>query len=569
MRRSLSRRAAARPALRALLPLLIGAALSAPLAAAPLPSTSAPGDAPRPAGGAEARDGAANAVPSDTMADTIVGLSDSGGATAPAAGAASTAMAGSGTDPGADAPAIDRIGGIGASASLAPAAVAEISTDDIGGLSAPALGESGQAATGAQLPQPVRDRDDPEFGESHGGTEAALASATWLPGGRMSFKHELAGRIRDMDGLVNNRTSFRIEYEKYFWDKFYLHLDLIETAFWGRDHRARGRGGSFTESTLRDAYLQFSSGNTSVKLGSQILIWGESDAGAITDVIAPRNLSELFFISLEESRISQFMLTVDQFTRIGDWSAFYIPDAQYNEYPEPGTAYFLDAFGAQARIERRDFDRSEYGLRWKKTFGGSDVGLMAARLIDNDYVYRLRGVDADGRLHLLRDDQRFGMIGATFNHVAGPLLLSAEVAHKSPRAFLTSQLQTLEKGEVDTSLRAEYSLGNGGNHSLSLEAVNKRILGWDRRLAPTPRDNNSLVLGWSNAFLNETLTANWLTVYNQTYTGYQHSLFLTYKLNGRVSLSLDTFYLSVRDRRNELYPYRGQNNAVFRFLYQF
>jgi hypothetical protein len=565
VRRSPSHRRVARPALRALLPLLIGAGLSAPLAAAPAPAAS-----PRPASG-EARDGSAAAAV-EPMADSIVGLSDSGGAAASAPATAASTAASAAADT--DAPAIDSIGGIGDSAPAAEPGATQ-AADDIAGLSAPAEGELAASAPGAQLPQPVRadasraDGDDSEFGERHGGTEAALASATWLPGGRLTFKHELAARIRDTDGLVNNRTSFRIEYEKYFWDKFYLHLDLIETAFWGRDHRARGRGGSFTESTLRDAYLQFSSGNTSVKLGNQILIWGESDAGAITDVIAPRNLSELFFISLEESRISQFMLTVDQFTRIGDFSAFYIPDAQYNEYPEPGTAYFLDGFGAAARIERRDFDRAEYGLRWKKTFGGSDVGLMAARLVDNDYVYRLRGVDPDGRLHLLRDDQRFDMIGATFNHVAGPLLLSGEIARKSPRAFLTPQLQTLEKDEVDTSLRVEYSLGNGGNHSVSLEAVNKRILDWDRRLAPTPRDNNSLVLGWSNAFLNETLTANWLTVYNQTYTSYQHSLFLTYKLNGRVSLSLDTFYLSVRDRRNELYPYRGQNNAVFRFLYQF
>jgi hypothetical protein len=77
------------------------------------------------------------------------------------------------------------------------------------------------------------------------------------------------------------------------------------------------------------------------------------------------------------------------------------------------------------------------------------------------------------------------------------------------------------------------------------------------------------VLGWRNNFMNDNLTANWLTVYNQTHPSYQHSLFLSYKVNGRISVSLDTFFLKVKDRDNELSPYRNQNAAVFRFLYQF
>lgn len=387
---------------------------------------------------------------------------------------------------------------------------------------------------------------------------------------RFTLKHELANQISEPYGVANNRTSFRVEYEKHFLEDFYLQFDSKITAFWGEDHRAQASADDvFFESSSRDAYLQFSKANTSVKLGRQILIWGESDAGAVTDVISPRNFSELFFISLEESRISQFMLNVDQFSSSGDWSVFYVPDAQFNEYPEPGTAYFIDPFAGVAEVRGRDEDLPEYGLRWKKTFGRSDLSLMAARLIDNDIALRQDGFTEDGRLLLRKVRQRFDMIGATLNYATGDFLYSVEIANKSPKAFNNAALEVVEKDVIDASVRVECSIGKGGGHSISLEAVNKHVRDWSESIERTPRNTNSLVLGWNNTFFNENLTVNLLSVYTEPYESLQHSLFLTYKWSDRISVNLDVFYATVDDRRSDLYPYRKQNNAVFKFLYQF
>lgn len=393
-----------------------------------------------------------------------------------------------------------------------------------------------------------------------------------LKGARFTLTQELAARILHPHGAPNNRTSFRVEYEKHFLDNFYLHFDVIETAFLGSDHRAKARGDSvFAEATVRDGFLQFSKANTSVKVGKQILIWGESDAGAITDVISPRNVSELFFISLEKSRISQFMVTVDQFSSIGDWSMFYIPKAKFNKYAERGDIYYVDAFAGAAELrvsDERNFP--EYGLRWKRTFGRSDFSLMAARLIDNDYAMHQEGFAIDGRMIVKGEPHRFNMVGGTFNLAGEGFLVTGEVARKTPVAFLNSETLQIEKRSVlDTSLKVEYSLGKGGNHSVSLEATNRHVMDWDGRVMPTPRNMNTMVLGWRNTFLNENLTVDWLTVYNTTYTSFTHSLFMGYKLNDRVSLNLDAFYLNVKSRNNDLYVFHGQNNAIARVSYQF
>jgi hypothetical protein len=431
------------------------------------------------------------------------------------------------------------------------------------------------AGPGGVNPTNAKDRREFEMDTSSGLSfdGDAQQPSLWsvLEPARFTVKHELGNQINEPYDVSNNRTSFRIEYEKHFFEDFYLQFDWKLTAFWGRDHRAQASGKSvFYESTSRDAYFQYSKANTSIKIGRQILIWGESDAGAITDVISPRNLSELFFISLEESRISQFMINVDQFTSVGDWSLFYVPDAQYNEYPEPGTAYYIDAFSGFAQVQgRRDEDLDEYGMRWKKTFGRSDLNLMAARLIDNDFSYRNDGVADDGQLLLTKVRPRFDMVGFTFNYARGDFLYSGEVARKSPRTFNDASFALLEKNVIDTSLRAEYSLGKGGTHSISLEAVNSHIQDWTPDVQGTPRNSNSLVFGWNNTFFNENLTANLLTVYTQPYTSLQHSLFLTYKWNDQLSLNLDAFYLSVDDPKNSLYVYRKENNVVFKVLYQF
>jgi hypothetical protein len=401
---------------------------------------------------------------------------------------------------------------------------------------------------------------------------ASGAGSALVPGARFSLTHELAARIKGSHDVTNNRTPFRVEYEKHFLDNFYLHFDVIETVFWSNDHRAKALGaGKTAESTVRDAFVQFSKANTSIKVGRQILIWGESDAGAITDVISPRDLSELYFISLEKSRISQAMVTVDQFSQWGDWGFFYIPEAKFNRLPQDGDIYSFDPFNGGAEMRTVDPRHlREYGLRWKKTFGRSDFSVMAARLFDNDRALHQDGFTSDGRLLIKKEPQRFDMVGTTFNLAGEGFLISGEIAKKSPRAFLNpDSLQVVRKDTVDTSLRAEYSLGNGGNHAASLEAVNNHVLDWSRDILPVTRNTNSLVLGWRNSFLNDTLSALWLTVYNVTYTSFTHSLFLKYRLNDHVTLGLDAFYLNVRDSNNALYPFRGQNNAVFRITYQF
>jgi hypothetical protein len=398
--------------------------------------------------------------------------------------------------------------------------------------------------------------------------ELSLLSRILSPA-RFTLMHGLSYKTESPTMMMNNRSSVRLEYAKLFGDTFFVQLDTKINAYWADDHRS-GEEDLQLETNTREGFLQMSFGRTSLKLGRQIMIWGESDGGAITDVISPRDYSELFFISLQESRIGQTMLVVDQFTDFGDWSLFYISEPEFNEYPTEGTGYHDDPFAGQAEFltDPSDERKAEFGLRWKKTFGKSDVALMSASLLENDYVYRPEGYSASsGKSIFTKTRQRFSMKGLAFNYVRGSFLFKGEMASKSPRSFNDASFQIVKKDVQDLAVGLEYA--PGGTYSLGFEAVNSHVVDWEDTFLNTSEDANSAVIAISKTFLNEDLSVNWMSSYSNPQEAIFHSLRSAYTLNDNVKFEGDAFFPDIRSPENGSWIYRDQKQISFRALVQF
>ncbi|CAM4025419.1 DUF1302 family protein [Bordetella tumulicola] len=388
---------------------------------------------------------------------------------------------------------------------------------------------------------------------------------------RFTLGYELSALTNDWSELVNNRSWIRFEYSKFFSNNLYVRLDTKQNVYWSQDHRAEALDRTvYFENSTPEAFVQYSrpDGQTAFRLGVQRMIWGESQAGAITDEVSPRNLSELFLVPLEESRLGQFMLSVDHFSSLGDFTAFYVPRPRFNKYADEDTAYYLDPFDGQAYVhDVVGSDRNEYGMRWRKAYSGSDVSLMAASLIDNDYAMRYDGVDADGRLHMTRLANRIGMVGGAFNYASGKFLYRGELAYKSGRLFSDANYQLVEKDVIDAALGFTYSLG--GSNTIGMEVVNSHVVDWDSSITGIPRDTTSLVLDANLFFLNDMLSVSWLTVFTQPYTSIQTSIRTAYKWSDNLTYSLDLHALAVPDENNALYPFRDMHQVVLRAEYRF
>jgi hypothetical protein len=402
-----------------------------------------------------------------------------------------------------------------------------------------------------------------------GGTSSVQADAgfwrKWIGEPlRLTVNHEISEKVQSPVHIRNNRSSLRGEYAKYLLGNFFVQADYKLTAHLKRDHQAVAKGKSVAlEHTLREAFLQASVYGTSLKLGYQILVWGESDGGgAITDEISPRNYSELFFVSQEESRIGQPMATLSQYTGWGEWSLVFVPFPAYNKMPGVGTAYWYDPFaGAPVRKAKRDAqDEFEYGARWKRALGRSDISLMGGSLMDNDPVFRFAG-------DTIREEKlRFSFAGAAFNYSLENLLVKGELAAKHPKAFMAASGRTLEKPVLDGSLGFEFS--RGGTFSLGLEAVHNRVLRWDPAIQGVPEATNTLVLIASDRFLNENLSVNLLTRYSEPYTTVMNIGMASYRVSDNVTLELEGHFPYVDDERSSTWMYRDQKQAVFRWRLQ-
>lgn len=409
------------------------------------------------------------------------------------------------------------------------------------------------------------EREDPESK----GEDESLLEQMFQPA-RFTLRHEVSYKTEPELELINNRSSFRLEYSKFFLGHYFLQFDTKLNVFWGDDHRAVAEDTSqLLEMHTKEVFLQASFGKTSIKIGKQIIIWGESDGGAITDVVSPRDLSELFFISLEESRIGQNMLVVDQYAGIGTFTLFYIPEPDFVETPEEGTAYYYNPYGGNAvmRDETSDDLEHEYGMRWKKTFGKSDISLMAASLIDNEYACRVDGYTSTFQPVITRTKQRYTLLGTAFNYAWENFLFKGEIASKSPKAYTDSSGQIVEKNARDIALGLEYS--PGGAYTIGLEAVNHHIENWEESLRQVPEDSNSLVFVWSDSYMNEDLSINWMTSYSSTNEAYLHSLRTSYQWDDNLKFELNAFCPDVKDKESPLWIFRDQKQVALVAQYQF
>lgn len=391
---------------------------------------------------------------------------------------------------------------------------------------------------------------------------------------RLGIKYELVYKVAKPDRIMNNRLSYRLEYSKSFFNHFSLHIDTKAFTFLKNDHRARKTTFWFNDrpkeadisfgGRTREAYLQTSFLKTSIKAGIQVVVWGESDFATVTNEISRLDYREPLSLNVDELRIGQPMLTIDQYSPFGDWSGFFTPYPQFNEHAKKGTGYYADPFNGSVEYQMETQDESlfEYGLRWKKTFGKSDVSVMAASLINNEYALHMISPDV-----INRSKSRFHMAGLTFNRAVQKFVVRGEVAIKFPKPFNNSAFQIVKKNALDASLGFDYSPSS--TLTLSMEAVNYHVMDWNEEILGVPKHNYMVLLVVGKQLMNNDLSINWVGMYNGPYTNFFNVLTTYYNWNDHLTFYLDILVPITNNPSSGLYFYRDQKQVSFKIEYQF
>ncbi len=295
-------------------------------------------------------------------------------------------------------------------------------------------GVKADAGLGDDLPAPADEMfsmGDELFAEV-GLSENSSYAEKLLWGGNRKFivQHDYAYVLSDSEGVASNRSSLRFQWNRIWNEKIYFHVDLKPIVYWSGDNALQeGDNSPDTDLKTKELYVKGSFGDTTVVAGSKIVVWGESDSAAVTDVISPQNITDLVFTSLDESRISQTMMVIEHYVEKNQFSVIINPDIDVDEGPI--TASAADALAIETK---KDNKWAEVGLRWKTVVGNGDFSLMAADLIDNRNVYVGR-IDTLGELNNVHKYYKnYQMLGAAANLNYGDVAVKVETAYNHNRA---------------------------------------------------------------------------------------------------------------------------------------
>jgi hypothetical protein len=391
---------------------------------------------------------------------------------------------------------------------------------------------------------------------------------------RLGISYESTYKFTKPDEFIKNRFAFRLEYSNFFFNNFFLQLDSKFFTFLEGDARSRPINFFVNDnerqsqlafgSITRNAFLQYSFGIASIKVGIQTLAWGESDFAAVTDEINPFDFRDPLNLNIDELRVGQFMFTFNLFSSVGDWSCFFVPNPRFNLFPEEGTRFFVDPFeGRDVTFQdEQNGNLFEYGFRWKKTFGKSDVSIIATSLINNDIVQEEINTDI-----ITQSKRRYTTLGMSFNYAISNLLIKGEAAVKFPRTFNNNLFQIVERNTIDATLGFEYAPNS--TTTFGLELVNNHIIDWTEEIAGFPRNNYNVFFLAGKQFFKNNLSVNYISLFNWPYITSFNLLSTSYKLTDNINLSLDTIIPLTNDERSGIFQFREQQQFAFKIQYLF
>ena len=355
-----------------------------------------------------------------------------------------------------------------------------------------------------------------------------IDSSSWRDGLTIRLSQQISGQVNHHlvepipeyllskhGDLENNRFGINLRYQNAFAPGWLLQGSWQARAYWSGDYEYTANNDNIdTEYRVNELFVQRSLDHQSLKLGRQIVVWGETVGNSVLDVINHTEYRDFGTIDIEDARLNQWMLVWDVFKDSGNWSSFINLYPEFNPQPVVGSPFYVPL-----PFELNDYIRSdktlfEAGAQWSKSFEGSDIALMGAYLYENQLRYLQVNPQLMESSALAND---FVLLGLSANRAIGKLLLSADIAFSYGLLLDESTLSggggiplasDIKKDQVALSLGFEYGISN--LQSLSVSIQSKRMLNERDGLADEQVPINTGVYGswlvrYSNRVMNDNL----------------------------------------------------------------
>lgn len=209
--------------------------------------------------------------------------------------------------------------------------------------------------------------------------------------------------------------------------------------------------------TVREAYVDFSSGDWEFRLGRQHVVWGEMVGFFFADVVSARDMREFLLPEFESMRIAQWAARAEYFMGDTHFELLWVPVASYDRIGKPGSDFYPYQLSAGTHVTEKkpgqSLDNGNWGLRMSRLVGGWDLSAFYYASQDvSPTLYR----SSVAPTYELRHD-RIRQLGGTFSKDFGEFVLKGEAVHTRGRHFNTAD--PLAPEGVKGSATLDYVVG--------------------------------------------------------------------------------------------------------------
>ncbi len=295
---------------------------------------------------------------------------------------------------------------------------------------------------------------------------------------------------------------------------------------------------------LREAFLDLYFSRVDLRLGRQLIVWGETDGTFVTDLLAPLDLTEFLAQPFEDLRLGVTAATATLYAGDVRVTGVAVPRRPTTRLPARGSPWDpipAAVFGVPAAITEPAAQDStlrgaETALR--VTWSGlprTDLALLWINGFNRLPAFG-KGVEVSffppsARIAITPTYRRRQVFGLTAETLAlDPLVVRGEAAFHSsylldqPIELPQSPLDLLDPALLDAVERGfliEKPVGQAalglerafGAQLVRVQALGTLVIGWDERVAQD-RFEPSVTALWNGRFRRETLTAQAFVYYN-------------------------------------------------------
>ncbi|MEM8754703.1 MAG: hypothetical protein AAGF90_17155 [Pseudomonadota bacterium] len=261
---------------------------------------------------------------------------------------------------------------------------------------------------------------------------------------------------------------------------------------------------------IREAKLDFRSGDWEATVGIDTVFWGKAEANHLVDIINTQDAIEDLD---EEDPLGQPMIRVARLTEIGEFSAFFLPYVRLRTFPgENGRLRSALVVDNDDRIIERDGGRfaPSFALRYAGVIEDADIGLSFFNGVSRDPSLRPSGfVDTPGGpvpTELQPIYETITQFGFDGQYTSGPALWKAEALYRDGMSDLdgderdyfaaTGGIEYTLFGvfdNADLGLIAEYSWDSRGDDATTI--FQSDVIAGARLALNDPADTSLLVTG--------------------------------------------------------------------------